>query len=125
MEHEQIENLFRKPDGGYAFARWNRPIAPVMFGVEEQSIPILKGAIEATAKLAGVDVQETDPEFGSNLMMFFLREWGELKATKDMDRLIPDLENVVDRLVEADASSYRFFRYTRPGVSRRRFCLSG
>ena len=115
MDLDQIKLSFEKPDGGYAFARWNRPIAPVIFGVTGESLPVLKGAIEAVAKLAGVDVQETDPELGSNCMMFFLSEWDELTATKDMDRLVPDLKTVVSRLKEANAAQYRFFRYDKEG----------
>ncbi len=121
MEASEIETCFATPDGGYAFARWNRPIAPVVFGVEESSLPILKGAIEAVAGLAGVEIVETDPELGSNFMSFFLRDWDELSATPDLDRLVPDLANVVLRLKETDAAQYRFFRYDREGGIRAAF----
>lgn len=121
MDASKVEQFFAKPDGGYAFARWNRPIAPVIFGVEDQSLPVLKGAIEAIAQLAGVEVVEVDPELGSNCMCFFLRDWEELTATKDMDRLVPDLANVVKRLQTSDASVYRFFRYDKEGGIRAAF----
>ena len=115
MDSKEIEKCFAKPEGGYAFARWNRPIAPVVFGVDDAALPVLKGAIEAVAKLAGIEVVETDPELGVNHMTFFMKEWRELSETKDMDRLLPDLDNLVSRLEEVDASQYRFFRYDDQG----------
>ena len=115
MDIDEIERLFQKPDGGYAFARWNRPLAPVIFGVEDASLPVLKGAIEAVAQLAGVDVVDTDPELGSNFMIFFLRDWHELRAVKDMDRLVPNLAETVEKLAQAQAAQYRFFRYDADG----------
>lgn len=121
MEASEIERCFATPDGGYAFARWNRPIAPVIFGVDDQSLPVLKGGIEAVAKLAGVEVAETDPELGSNMMVFFIREWDELTATPSMNRLVPKLADAVGNLKAADAAQYRFFRYDDDGAIRAAF----
>jgi hypothetical protein len=121
MDAQVIENMFRTDEGVYAFARWNRPISPVIFGVDEASLPVLKGAIEAVAALTGVGTQETDPELGSNFMMFFIRNWDELTATPDLDRLVPDLGPLVDRLQRADAAQYRFFRFDAAGGIRAAF----
>lgn len=111
MTPEQIEQLFTRRDGAYAFSRWGRPIVPVVFGVEDETLKVVKGAIEAVATLAGHQMAETDPELGANLMFFFFQDWDELLAVPDLDRLIPDLEQLVARLKAADASQYRAFRF--------------
>jgi hypothetical protein len=111
MTLEQIEQLFTRNDGSYAFARWGRPIVPVVFGVEDETLKVVKGAVEAVATLAGHQMAETDPELGANLMFFFFRDWDELLAVPDLGRLIPDLEPLIARLKAADASQYRAFRF--------------
>ncbi|MEJ2037136.1 MAG: hypothetical protein P8X69_14310, partial [Maritimibacter sp.] len=73
----------------YNFARWGRPIAPIVFGVEDATLATIKGAIEAVVMTAGHMMAETDPEFGVNLMMFFLRDWAELREVPDLDKLLP------------------------------------
>ncbi|MBE1296301.1 MAG: hypothetical protein GJ678_08675 [Rhodobacteraceae bacterium] len=112
---EQIETLFRRADGTYAFARWGRPIAPIVFGVEEETLKTIKGALEAVVTLAGHQMSETDPELGTNLMFFFFRDWDELLEIPDLDRLVPDLSQRVARLKEAGASQYRAFRFDDQG----------
>lgn len=112
---EAVTKLFTRSDGSYLFARWGRPIAPVAFGVEDSTVAILKGAIEAVCQLAGHDVAETDPELGSNFMVFFLREWQELVETPNLDRMIPELGPLVERLKAADANQYRLFRFDPDG----------
>mgnify|MGYP001554192225 CR=1 FL=1 len=107
--------LFTRADGTYLFARWGRPIAPVAFGVEDATITTLKGAVEAVCALAGHEMAETDPELGANLMFFFIRDWAELTATPNLDRLIPDLAETVVRLTEARANQYRYFRFDETG----------
>ncbi|TRD21658.1 hypothetical protein [Palleronia caenipelagi] len=121
MTPQEIEALFTRTDGSYAFARWGRPIAPVVFGVEDQTLAVVKGAIEALCHLAGHDIAETDPELGVNLMVFFLREWDELRGVPDLDRLIPDLAPLLDRLEGIDANQYRIFRFDEAGAIRAAF----
>ena len=111
MKPEEIEALFTRADGSYAFARWGRPIAPIVFGVQDDTLATLKGAIEAVAVLAGHQMAETDPELGSNLMFFFFREWEELLQVPDLERLIPGLSDLVGRLQAAGANQYRAFRF--------------
>jgi hypothetical protein len=111
----EIEALFTRADGTFLFARWGRPIAPVVFGVEDATVGILKGAIEAVVALAGHRMAETDPELGANLMIFFVRDWDELVETPNLDRLIPDLGETVARLNGADANQYRSFRFDADG----------
>ena len=78
---EQVTAFFTRADGQFLFARWGRPIVPVVFGVEEATVSILKGAIEAVVALAAHKMAETDPELGANLMVFFLRDWPSLRET--------------------------------------------
>lgn len=115
MDTAQIEALFTRENGKYLFARWGRPIAPVVFGVEDESLGIIKGAVEAVCTLAGHQMAETDSELGANMMWFFLQEWQELREVPDLDRLIPDLNPLVDRLEKVDANQYRIFRFDEDG----------
>jgi hypothetical protein len=121
MEPDALAKLFTRSDGSYLFARWGRPIAPVVFGVEDATVSILKGAIEAVVALAGHQMAETDPELGANLMVFFFREWDELTETPNLDRLIPDLAETVARLKAVDANQYRSFRFDAGGAIQAAF----
>lgn len=118
MEPDDIERLFTRTDGTYLCARWGRPIVPVIFGVEDQTVGVLKGAFEAVCALAGHQMAETDPELGVNVMMFFCRDWDELTGVPDLDRLVPELQGLVGRLVAADANQYRIFRFDADGAIR-------
>jgi hypothetical protein len=117
------EALFTRADGSFLFARWGRPIVPVVFGLDPGSLPVVKGAIEAVVTLAGHRMAETDPELGANLMLFFLRDWDELLAVRDLDRLIPDLAPLVARLQAAGANQYRVFRFDPSGAIRACFAF--
>ncbi|MWD27707.1 hypothetical protein E0K89_009495 [Aquicoccus sp. SCR17] len=121
MTPEDIAPLFTRSDGTYLFARWGRPIAPIVFGVAEVTLSVVKGAIEAVVTLAGHRMAETDPELGANLMVFFFREWRELTEVPDLDRLIPDLGPLVARLEAAGANQYRAFRFDEAGAIRASF----
>ncbi len=116
MEPEHIEKLFTREDGQFVFARWGRPIAPVVFGVQEETLEVVKGALEAVTALAGHKMAETDMELGSNLMVFFFSEWSELLDVTGMERLVPDLATLVGKLTKVDANQYRFFRFDEQGA---------
>lgn len=116
MTPDEIAALFTSADGRFRFARWGRPIAPVVFGVDEATLPIVKGAIEAVVALADHRMAETDPELGANLWLFFLRDWQELVEMPNLDRLVPDLGPLVARLQAAGANQYRLFRFDRAGA---------
>ena len=118
MTPEDITACFTRSDGAYFFARWGRPIAPVVFGVEEATLKTLKGALEAMVALAGHAMAETDPELGANLMFFFFRDWDEVAETPQLDRLIPELPDLLRRLKDADANQYRIFRFDEAGAIR-------
>ncbi|MGC1503948.1 MAG: hypothetical protein WA782_07370 [Sulfitobacter sp.] len=116
MDVAQVEGMFTRPDGSFAFARWGRPICPVVFGVDDATLGVVKGAIEATCDLAGHEMGEMDAELGSNLMMFFFKDWAELLEVPGMVRLVPDLGPLVARLQDVDANQYRFFRFDGRGA---------
>lgn len=120
-EPEQIERLFTREDGSYHFARWGRPIVPVIFGVEEASLPPIKGAIEAVVMAAGHRMAEIDPDLGTNLMVFFLQDWDELSSVDNLDLVLPELDTLVPRLIRAKASQYRVFRFDEEGAIRAAF----
>ena len=121
---DAVEQLFTRSDGTYLFARWGRPIAPVAFGVEDATVATLKGAWEALCHLTGHAMAETDPELGANVMMFFLRDWRELLAVPDLDRLIDGLRPLVARLEAADANQYRVFRFDEGGAIKACFAFA-
>jgi hypothetical protein len=122
MTSEEVQALFAR-GGGYAFARWGRPIVPVVFGVEDESLATIKGAFEAAAALAGHEMAETDPELGANLMLFFLRDWAELRDVPNLGEMIPDLGATVSRLEAAGATQYRAFRFDQAGAIRACFAF--
>jgi hypothetical protein len=121
LEPAEIEALFTRTDGTFLFARWGRPIVPIVFGVDDRTLGIVKGAIEAVVEVADHKMAETDPELGANLMIFFFRDWEELREVPDLDRLVPDLDPLVDRLVAAGANQYRIFRFDEAGAIRASF----
>ena len=110
--------FFTRSTGEYFFARWGRPIVPVVFGVQDETLSIVKGAFEALCALAGHQMAETDPELGVNCMVFFFQEWAELRDVPDLDRLIEGLLPLVSRLEAADANQYRVFRFDPDGGIR-------
>ena len=121
ISSEGVEALFTRADGSYLFARWGRPIVPVVFGTDDRTLEIVKGAVEAVVMMAGHQMAETDPELGVNLMFFFFREWDELLEVPDMDRMIPDLGPLVARLKAAEANQYRIFRFDEAGAIKASF----
>lgn len=121
MDATEIERQFTRTDGSYLCARWGRPIVPVVFGVDDATLRVIKGAVEAVVFLANHKMAETDPELGANLLMFFFRKWDELTETPDLDRLIPDLASLVERLKVADANQYRHFRFDETGAIKAAF----
>lgn len=116
MTPDEIEALFTRQSGEYAFARWGRPLAPVVFGVEDTTLGVIKGAIEAVGQLAGLSITETDPELGANFIWFFLTDWSELPDVPNLDRLVPDLGPLVERLQQVEANQYRTFRFDEAGA---------
>jgi hypothetical protein len=117
----QIEALFTRADGTFLFARWGRPIVPVVFGVQQETLRIMKGAFEAVVLLAGHRMAKVDPELGANLLVFFVRDWAELPQVPDLGRLVPELPALCARLAAAEANQYRLFRFDTSGAIRAAF----
>ncbi|UWQ22533.1 hypothetical protein [Jannaschia sp. W003] len=120
---ETVERLFTRADGRFLLARWGRPLAPVVFGVEPETVAVLKGAFEAVCALTGHQMTETDPELGANLMVFFCRDWRELLDVPNLDRLVDGLAPLVERLEAAEANQYRVFRFDEAGAIRACFAF--
>lgn len=118
---DDIQDLFTQSDGSFRLARWERPIVPVVFGVEDATLSIVKGAIEAIVAVAGHKMAETDPEQGANCMVFFLRDWDELLHVPDLNGLVPGISELVPRLQAAGANQYRHFRFEENGAIRAAF----
>ena len=116
MDFTDVEQLFTRADESFAFARWGRGIAPVVFGVEDETLGVIKGAIDAVCRLAGHEMTDGDAELGSNFMWFFFRDWDELLEVPRLGDMVPDLEPLVGRLKEADANQYRAFRFDDAGA---------
>ncbi len=118
MTPQEIQRHFTQPDGSYRFARWTRPIVPVVFGVEDTTLATVKGAIEALVATVGHRMAETDTEQGANLFIFFLRDWSEIAAVPELDGLVPGIAAQAPRLAEAGADQYRHFRFEAEGAIR-------
>lgn len=121
LESSEIEPLFTRTDGSFVFARWGRPIVPVIFGVDDATLPVLKGALEAIVTLAGHRISDVDVELGANLMVFYVADWPELLGVPNLERLVPDLAPLLDRLEAAQANQYRIFRFDPEGAIRAAF----
>ncbi len=117
MTPEQIEALFTTPEG-YRFARWGRALAPVVFGVDDATLEVIRAAIREASTLAGLEMGATDPELGANFMLFFFREWDELAEVPDLGEILADLPALLARLKAADAQTYRSFRFDEAGAIR-------
>ncbi|KFE35657.1 hypothetical protein [Thioclava atlantica] len=118
ITNDMVEALFTRASGEYLFARWGRPIVPVVFGVEAATLATVKGAVEAVVALAGHKMSDTDPELGANLMIFFFRDWQELLEVPNLDHLIDGLQDLVARLDDQGANQYRVFRFDEAGAIR-------
>jgi len=117
MDPDRIAALFTRQDGSFLCARWGRPVAPVAFGLAEESLDIFRAAIRAGFAHAGHPVTETDPEMGSNLMLFFMRDWQELQGVPDLD-LRTGQDGLPGRLAGLKADQYRIFRFDADGGIR-------
>ena len=121
MAPEAVAGLFTRSDGSYLFARWGRPIVPVVFGVDDATLGVVKAAMQAVVALAGHEMEEVDAELGANLMMFFCKDWDELRGVPNLERLVPGLDALCDRLIAAEANQYRIFRFDPAGAIKAAF----
>ena len=121
MTPDAVAALFTRSDGSYLFARWGRPIVPVVFGVDDATLRVVKAALEAVVALAAHEMGQVDAELGANLMIFFCRDWDELRGVSNLERLVPGLDALCDRLIAADANQYRIFRFDAVGAIKAAF----
>lgn len=121
MTPDAVAALFTRSDGSYLFARWGRPIVPVVFGVDDATLRVVKAALEAVVALAAHEMGQVDAELGANLMIFFCRDWDELRGVPNLERLVPGLDALCDRLIAADANQYRIFRFDAVGAIKAAF----
>lgn len=116
MSPEDVEALFTRADGRFHFARWGRPLAPVVFGTDDATLTILKNAIRTVAGLGDLALVDADPEFGGNVLIFFVEHWSELTNVPNLNRLFPEFDALLDRLDQAGANQYRSFRFDAGGA---------
>ncbi|MFN3971773.1 MAG: hypothetical protein ACK4L4_10390 [Gemmobacter sp.] len=121
MTADEIVRLFQRSDGSFLCARWGRAVVPVVFGVEPATLAVVKGAIEAVCALARHQVDRVDPELGANLMVFFCRDWEDLRGVPNLGRLIDGFGPLLDRLAATEANQYRVFRFDEAGAIRAAF----
>lgn len=117
MTADQIAAAFTRADGTFLCARWGRPVAPVIFGLADDSLDVFRGAIRAGFAHARHPIAETDPDMGANLMLFFVRDWEDLADIPDLD-LLTGAPGLGDRLARAGADQYRMFRFDADGGIR-------
>ncbi|UXU75406.1 MULTISPECIES: hypothetical protein [unclassified Paracoccus (in: a-proteobacteria)] len=113
---DDIAALFTR-DGRYLCARWGRPVAPVIFGLADESLAVFRQATGAVLAHAGHPLTETDPEMGANMLSFFVRDWDELSGLPDFDRLTGQ-PGLARRLAAGSADQYRLFRFDADGAIR-------
>ncbi|MTH36448.1 hypothetical protein GL279_17810 [Paracoccus limosus] len=113
---EQIAALFTR-DGQYLCARWGRPVAPVIFGLADETLDVFRSVTRAALAHAGIPLAETDPEMGANLLSFFVRNWAELEGIPDLARLTGQ-DDLPARLQAQAADQYRIFRFDADGGIR-------
>lgn len=111
MEPDEIARRFTRPDGRFRFARWARPVAPMVYGVAEASLPVLKGGVRVIADLAGQPVAETDPEAGFNNLLICVGAWSDLGVSAELETILPEIGALARRLEDEGAEQYRLFRF--------------
>lgn len=122
---DAIAALFTRADGGFLCARWGRPVAPVAFGLADETLAIFRAALAAVLADVRHPLADTDPEMGANLMIFAVRDWAELAGVPDLDRLT-GVEDLPARLSAAAGGQgtdrYGLLRFDPDGGIRA--CLS-
>lgn len=117
---DSIADLFQR-DGRFLCARWARPVAPVIFGLADESLAVFRSAIGAVLADLRHPVTDADPEMGANMMFFFARDWSELDQIPDLETLTGQ-SGLPARLAAGQADQYRIFRFDQDGSIRA--CLS-
>ncbi|MEM7746333.1 MAG: hypothetical protein AAF409_21785 [Pseudomonadota bacterium] len=111
-----VEAQFTRSDGAFRFARWGRPLAPVIVGTDDAGCRIFEDGISHVATVAGHQITELDPELGANFLVFLVNDWAELHEAPNLVRLIPNLADLVEHLGAHDANQYRVFNVDPGGA---------
>jgi hypothetical protein len=115
---ERITQLFTGADGAFRFARWGRPLAPMVYGTDDAGVRIFERELRSVAGLAGLEIIELDPELAANFLIFFVNDWTELAAVPSLTKLIPGIDKLSETLVEQGANQYRLFAFNEQGAIR-------
>ncbi|MEM7523736.1 MAG: hypothetical protein AAF360_08285 [Pseudomonadota bacterium] len=112
----RIQTLF----GGdaFKFARWGGAICPMVVGLDDKGARLFEEAIGAVASLAGVPIEEIDPEMGANFLVYVMGDWSHAARAPNLPNFLPDLPALVERLNEANANRYRVFAFDDQGAIR-------
>lgn len=114
----RIAALFTGADGAFRFARWGRPLAPVIDGTNDEGIRIFEQGLRSFSGLTGLETIDLDPELGANFLVFFVADWSELTAVPRLEKLIPSIGKLVATLTEEGANQYRVFGFDDQGAIR-------
>lgn len=100
-------------DEGFHFARWSCPLVPMVYGVDDASMALMKGGVELMCDLTGQPMEAGDPETGYNHVTLFLKDWSEMADLPAGGGL--DFSEIAAALTEADAAQHRVFRFDDDG----------
>jgi hypothetical protein len=117
-EATRIAALLTRAGGAFRFARWGRPLAPVIYGTNDEGIRIFEQGLRSVSTLAGLETIEIDPELGANFLVFFVAEWSELTAVPQLEKLIPGVGKLATTLATEGANQYRVFGFDDQGAIR-------
>ena len=115
MSYEKIVNFFSN-EQGYRFSRWNKPIAPVVFGVDDNTLEAIKMGFTEVISLTSLSMSDVDVDLGANFMVFFCADWLELKSVPDLNKLVPKLADLLVILDKKNAHQYRVFSFDKNGA---------
>ena len=115
MINKRISDLFRR-DNHYHFARWTKPLCPVVFGVDDNSLIAIKSAFSEVLSIASLELSDFDPDLGANFLVFFCATWSELAKVPNLNRLLPDISNLLETLDQNEANQYRSFSFKADGT---------
>lgn len=113
---DEITSLFSR-DGAFLFAKWGKPVAPVVFGLADETLKLFRDVLTAILHDIKLPLVETDPETGANFWVFFVRTWDELDAVPDIAALTGQ-DDLSQKLKDHHADQYRIFRFDADGGIR-------
>lgn len=117
LSAEDIKTLFTDKTGSFLCARWQRPVAPVIFGLADETLDVFRAALRAALADIRHPITEADPESGANWLCFAVRDWGELASVPDLE-VMTGINGLPERLAAQSASTYRLFRFEADGAVR-------